>query len=148
MENDEPKMEAQYAEVKGELLLELREKMTTLTVRDFTPAGARLEQNLQGEVTGRYNAKHSETNSLLVRPDGSFEYEGKGIETTSDGEIVLLTAKGSGGLDAYPMVKFNGEGSCQTPSKKLSWLNTIKIRFEGTYNLDSAELTSRIYAKK
>lgn len=128
--------------------MELREKTTTLTVRDFSAAGIRLEQNFQGEVTGRYNAKRSETVSLLIRPEGSFESEAKAIETTSDGEVVLSTAKGSGKLDSYPSVRFSGEGSYQTGSKKLAWLNTTKIRIEGTLNLDNNELMARIYAKK
>ncbi len=43
-------MEAQYVEAKGELLTEVRLKTTTVTVRDFTPSGARIDYNIQGEV--------------------------------------------------------------------------------------------------
>src|SRR6266705_1413350 len=46
-------METQYAEAKGELLFELKEKTTTVTIKDFTPAGVRSEYNLQGQVKGK-----------------------------------------------------------------------------------------------
>ncbi len=70
-------METQYVEQKGELLLEYKGKTTTLTVRDFTPAGARIEINEQGEMKGRYNANHLETVTVLIKPDGTSEWEAK-----------------------------------------------------------------------
>ena len=66
-------MEAQYAEAKEELLGEVKEKTTTITVKDFTPAGVRAEYNQQGEVKGRYNAIHIETVTVLFKPDGTAE---------------------------------------------------------------------------
>src|SRR6059036_3930056 len=93
-EDDQSKMEAQYAEAKEDLIVELKEKTTTITVKDFSPAGIRVDYNSEGEVTGMYNARHIETVSGLVKPDGSSEYEARAIDTTSDGDTILITAKG------------------------------------------------------
>ena len=49
-------MEAQYAEAKEELLLESKAKNTTRTIKDFSPAGIRLEDNFEGESKGVYTA--------------------------------------------------------------------------------------------
>jgi len=68
-------MEAQYAEAKENLIAELKEKTTSITIKDFSPAGIRVDYNSEGEVTGMYNARHIETASGLVKPDGSSEYE-------------------------------------------------------------------------
>jgi hypothetical protein len=81
-------METQYVEQKGELLLEYKGKTTTLTVRDFTAAGARVEINEQGEMKGRYNANRLETVNVLMKPEGTSEWETKAIETTRDSDVV------------------------------------------------------------
>jgi len=140
-------MEAQYAEAKEELIGELREKITTITVKDFSPAGIRVEYNSEGEVTGRYNARHIETVSGLVKPDGSSDYEARAIDTTSDGDTILITAKGKGMVETPTKSRFEGEHTFQTASKKLAWLNTVKGRHEGTYNPATGEVSIRLYGK-
>src|SRR2546425_13085114 len=100
-------MEAQYAEAKEELLGEVNEKTTTITVKDFTPAGVRAEYNQQGEVKGRYNAMHIETVTVLFKPDGTAEYEGRGIDSTSD--TILTTAKGKGKGETPTTMSFEAE---------------------------------------
>lgn len=141
-------METQYVEQKGELLLEYKGKTTTLTVRDFTPAGARIEINEQGEMKGRYNANHLETVTVLIRPDGTSEWEAKGIETTRDGDTIFLTSKGTARTEDPSTVRYEGNVSFQTPSQKLSWLNSTKGRIEGKYNNANGESIGSIYAKK
>jgi hypothetical protein len=44
------------AEANEELLLESKGKNTTRPIKDFSPAGIRLEDNLEGESMGVYNA--------------------------------------------------------------------------------------------
>ena len=139
-------METQYAETKEDLIAEVKEKTTTVTVKDFTPLGIRAEYNLQGEVKGKYNARHIETVTVLFKPDGTVEYEARGINTTSDGEIVLETAKGKGTMGT-PTGPFEGETTFQTASKKLAWLNTVKARHQGTANLMTDEESYKLYGK-
>ncbi len=141
-------MEAQYAEAKEELLAELKEKTTTVTVKEFTPAGVRAEYNMQGETRGKFDSRHLETVSVLVKADGTVEYEGRGIDITSDGETFLLTGKGKGRQENPTTIRFEGETSYQTASKKLAWLNTVKGRHEGTYNNVPGEASIRLYGKR
>jgi len=49
-------MESQHADADEELLLELKSKNTTRSIKDFSPEGIRLESNLEGETEGVYNA--------------------------------------------------------------------------------------------
>ncbi len=141
-------METQYAEAKGELLFELREKTTTVTIKDFTPAGVRSEYNLQGQVKGKYEAMHLETVTVLGKPDGTFEFEVKGMDATIDGDTVLITSHGTGWQDASTTAKFKSQDSYQTNSRKLAWLNSTKSQTEGTYNFATGELEAKIYSKK
>jgi hypothetical protein len=127
-------MESQQAEPKEELLLELRGKNTTRTIKDFSSAGIRLENNLEGEVKGIYNATYYATIDALVKPDGTIDYETRQIHTTDDGETVLVDYKGKSVRESPTHNKFVGENTFQTSSKKLAWLNGLKSRHEGEYN--------------
>ncbi len=147
-EDDERKMEAKYVEAKGELLTEGRHKITTVTVRDFTPSGARIDYNIQGEVKGKYNANTMETLNITIKPDGTSEGESKGIQLTPDGDTIFITTKGRGRNSGSNTVTAEGEVNFQTPSAKLAWLNSTKARFEATANLITGEIREKIYAKK
>ncbi len=140
-------METQLEE-KGELLIELRLKTTTTTVKDFTPSGVRLEQNIQGEAKGKYNANHVETVNVLWKPNGTSESESKGIEITRDGDAIFITTKGIGRSSGPTTVTGEGEVNFQTPSQKLAWLNSTKGRFQATIDLITGEIKGRVYAKK
>jgi hypothetical protein len=132
---------------KGEVIVELREKDTTTTIKDITPAGVRLELNLKGEVKGKFNAAHLETPSVLLKPDGTREWEAKAIEVTRDGDQVIVTMKGTARQGTPTVVRFEGEASFQTASKKLAWLNTMKGWVEGTNDISTGEATGKVYAK-
>jgi len=146
-EDDKSEMEAQYAEVKEDLIVELKEKTTTVTVKDFSSAGIKIDYNSEGEVKGRYIARHIETASVLIKPDGTSEYEARGIETTSDGDTILITGKGRGWVETPMKNRFEGENTFQTSSKKLAWLNNVKGRHEGTFNPATGEVTINLYGK-
>ncbi len=141
-------MEMQYAKAKGELLFELKAKTTTITIKDFTPAGVRTEYNLQGEVKGKFEAMHIETVTVLGKPDGTFEFEVKAINATNEGDTVLVTTRGKGWQENPTTARFQTEDSYQTTSAKLAWLNSTKSQSEGTYNFPTGELEAKIYMKK
>jgi hypothetical protein len=141
-------MEAQYAEAKGELLIEETSKITTVTVKDFSPSGARIDYNIQGEVTGKYNALHMETLNLTIKPDGTSEGESKAIQLTRDGDTIFITMKGRGRSSGPNTVIAEGEANFQTPSAKLAWLNSTKARFEATADLIKGEIRTKYYASK
>jgi hypothetical protein len=136
------------AEKNEELLLELRGKNTTRTVKDFSPSGIRLEDNLEGESKGVYNATFYGTITLLAKPDRTIDYEVRQIDTTSDGDTVLVYYKGKSFIESPTHNRFEGETTFQTASKKLAWLNGIKGRVEGGYDPVKGENTFRIYGKR
>ncbi len=132
---------------KGELVSELKAKTTTVTVKEFTPDGIRADYNLEGDVTGKYNARNTATVHGLIKPDGTFEFEGRSVNLTKDGEVVLTTFKGHGRNETPTLGRFEAEESYMTSSSKLSWLNTTKTQSEGTYNFATGESTSKAYKK-
>jgi hypothetical protein len=142
------KMETQYAEAKGELLVELKLKTTTTTVKDLGASGARIDFNVQGEVKGKYNGVHMETISMVLKPDGTSEGESKGVEFTRDGDAIFFTTKGRSRSSGPTTVTAEGTVNFQTPSPKLSWLNSTKGRFEATANMITGEIDAKIYANK
>jgi len=79
-------MESQHADANEELLLELKSKNTTRSIKDFSPEGIRLESNLEGEAKGVYDATFYATITMLVKPDRTIDYEVRQIHTTSDGD--------------------------------------------------------------
>jgi len=136
------------AQAEEELLLELKGKNTTRTIKDFSPAGIRLEDNLEGESKGVYNASFYGTINLLARPDRTIDYEVRQIDTSSDGDTILLYYWGKSFIESPSHNRFVGDTTFQTSSKKLAWLNGIKARVEGEYNPVTGENTFRIYGKR
>ena len=141
-------VQTQNAEAKEELLLELKAKNTTRTVKDFSSEGIRLEDNFEGESKGVYNASFYGTINALVKPDRTIDYEVRQIDTTTDGETVLIYFKGKSIIESPTHNRFVGENTFQTSSKKLAWLNGIKARHEGEYNPVSGENSFRVYGKR
>jgi hypothetical protein len=135
------------AEGNEDLLIESKGKNTTRTIKDFSPAGIRLENNLEGESKGVYNATFYATINLLAKPDRTIDYELRQIDTTSDSETILLYYKGMSFIDSPTHNHFEGETAFQTSSKKLAWLNGIRARVEGEYDPVKGENTFRIYGK-
>lgn len=129
-------------------MYEARAKITTVTVKEFTPEGARLSFNLQGEVKGKYNAARVETIDALIRPDGTAEFEGRMVDTTAEGEAILVPMKGSMKPVSPTMLQVQGTESFVTASKKYAWLNSAKARFEATINPQTGEVLAKGFETK
>jgi hypothetical protein len=140
-------METQYAEAKEELLGELKGKTTSITVKDFTPTGARLEYNFQGEIKGRINGRAISTVTVLFKPDGTSEYETRAIYASSEGDTILVTSNGHSRRENPTTSRLEGKDTYQTLSKRLAWLNDTKGRQEGTYNPVTGEGLLKLYGK-
>ena len=133
---------------KGELMFELKERSTTTIVKDVGSKDAKIEVSSQGEITGRYNATHVETVDIHLKPDGTLDWEGRGIDITSEGDMVLLSGKGTGRQESPISSRFEGEVSCKTASKRLDWLNSTKFWIEGTQDLSTGKVMAKIFAKE
>ena len=115
---------------KGELLIETKEKATTVIIKEFSAGGVKLQYNAQGEVSGKYSGAHLETVDIVQKADGTFEYEARGIDTTKDGDLLLLTGKGTGKQVDPTGATFQGTITFMTQSKNLGWLNSTKAIVE------------------
>ncbi len=131
-----------------EFLSELAEKTTSVTIKEFTPEGVRISYNLQGKTRGQYEAAHMETVDAMFKPDGTYEFEARGLDQIDDGDMVLIRAKGTGTPVSPTSIHAVGEATYQTLSKKLDWLNSAKGRFEGTYNTQTGEFIGKAFVQK
>lgn len=141
-------MDEQHAEAKEELLLELKATNTTRTIKDFSLAGIRLENNLEGEVKGIYNATYYATINALVKTDGTIDYETRQMHTTDEGDTILAVFTGKSIRETSTHNRFEGENTFQTGSKKFSWLNGLRARHDGEYNMVTGEQNLRVYGKR
>ncbi len=131
-----------------EFLGELAEKTTSVTIKEFTPEGVRISYNLQGTVKGQYDASHMETVDAMFKPDGTYEFEARGLDQLEGGDMVLIRAKGTGRQVSPTSIHAVGEVTYQTLSKTLDWLNKAPGRFEGTYNTQTGEFIAKVFAQK
>ncbi len=131
-----------------EFLGELAEKTTSVTIKEFTPEGVRISYNLQGKTSGQYEAAHMETVDAMFKPDGTYEFEARGLDQIDNGDMVLIRAKGTGKPVSPTSIHAVGEATYQTLSKTLDWLNKATGRFEGTYNTQTGEFIAKVFAQK
>lgn len=102
-------MQTQAGKMKGELLVEIKGKMITTTIKEFAPTGAKLQINDTGEVKGKYNASHMETVDILAKQDGTNEWESRAIEVTREGDTVMIMSKGTGRQETATAGRWEGE---------------------------------------
>ncbi len=133
---------------KGELLLEIQGKIVTRTIKEITPHGVRVEMNDEGQTTGKYNARHMETTTLFLKTDGTSEWETKGIETTKDDDMIVVSGRGTGRNTSPTAATWQGDIHFMTQSPKLAWLNNTKGWVEGSGDLAQGTFHGKVYAKK
>jgi hypothetical protein len=132
---------------KRELLAEIKEKTTTITIKEFSADGAKIQYNSMGEVKGTYHGTHIETVDVNLKTDGTNEWETRGMDTTREGDVVMITGKGTGKQEAAKG-SFKGEVTYMTMSPRLSWLNTTKGWIEGITDQRNSEAHIKVYGVK
>src|SRR5438552_10278887 len=133
---------------KGELMVEAKGKFVSSTIKEISPSGIRLEMNDQGHITGKYNATHIETVSILQRTDGTSEWQTKGIETTPEGDFIALWGGGTGRATSPTTEHWEGQIQFMTQSQRLSWLNGAKALVEGDGDAVKGEFHGKWYELK
>ncbi len=128
---------------KKDMLAEIKEKTNAIVIKEFSQDGAMIQYNSSGEVKGKYHANHVETTDVKMKMDGKNEWETRAMETTKEGDVIMLTGKGTGQQN-----NFMGEVTYMTNSAKLSWLNNTKATVEGTTDMKNNEATIKIYPEK
>ena len=141
-------MQAQTQISKGELLFEISGKTVSRTIKEITPHGVRLQMNDEGQVTGKLNANQMNTINLFLKPDGTNEWEGKALINTREGDMVVVSSKGTGAMANPTTGTWQGEAFFMTQSPKLSWLNNSKGWIEGSGDMATGTYRGKVYAKK
>jgi len=81
---------------KKEMIGEIKEKTQATIIKEFAPDGAMIQYNSIGEFKGKYHASHIETVDVKLKMDGTNEWEVRAMEITKEGDVVMITGKGSG----------------------------------------------------
>jgi hypothetical protein len=128
---------------KKDMIAEIKERTNAVIIKEFNPDGALLEYNSTGEAKGKYHATHVETADVKMKMDGTNEWEIRAIEMTKEGDLIMISGKGTGQQN-----NFTGEVTYMTNSPKLSWLNNTKARVEGSTDMKSNMTTLRLWPEK
>jgi hypothetical protein len=128
---------------KKDMIAEIKERANAVIIKEFNPDGAIIEYNSSGEVKGKYQANHLETADVKMKMDGTNEWEIRAIETTKEGDVVMISGKGTGAQN-----NFTGEFTYMTNSPRLSWLNNTKARVEGSTDMKNNEATLKVWSEK
>jgi hypothetical protein len=131
-----------------DFLVDLKEKNTTVTIKDFSQDGIQMEVNSVGEVNGKYDATHAETSENTLKADGTMSWEARAIETTKDGDVIFVNGCGTGEPLKGTEMSVKGELLYLTNSAKLRWLNNTKANVEGVTDTVSGEGQFKISASK
>ncbi len=132
---------------KGDLIAELRGRTNSFSIKDISPNGVKMEVNDEGQISGKYSANFMETVNIHLKPDGTSDWEGKGIQMVG-ADMVVETGKGHGKATGPGTTEFEGEVRFMTQSKSLAWLNNTIGVIEGTANQADRNFQAKVYAKK
>ena len=116
----------------GDLVIDETVTMTGVRVLSVDAPGTKVEVCAQGAGTIRgVSATSLYTYTQLQRPDGSIYGEGRGIITTQDGDVILITATGSARATAPGgTIKFRTMLHAQSTSEKYADLTGIGLAGE------------------
>ncbi len=133
---------------RKEMLGEIKEKRTSIIIKEFMPDGAMVQYNSMGEMKGKYHAVHLETVDVKFKMDGTNEWDVKAMEMTKEGDVVMITGKGTGKMEKPLEGSIRGEVTYMTNSPRLSWLNNSKGLVEGTTDEKNNEATLKVWPVK
>jgi len=140
-------MQTEKAVKQGEPMAQVQEKVLSRTIKEITPFGVRIELNLEGRVSGEmYTAQHTETVSLFQKTDGTFESEAKAIEVTKEGDVLVISYRGTGKQTGLTTLWGESEGIIMTQTKRLEELNGSRIRTEVTAEYATGDVQVKYYA--
>lgn len=133
---------------KGELLFEIQGKTVSSSVKEITPHGLRMEMNDESQTSGKFNGQGINTVNVFLKPDGTNEWEGKGFQTSREGDMIVMSSRGTGRMASPTNGQWQGEVFFMTQSPKLAWLNNTKGWIEGSGDMAQRTFHGKVYAKK
>jgi hypothetical protein len=141
-------MQAQTQMAKGELLWEMQGKTLSRTIKEVTPHGVKLQINDEGQSTGKVSANQINTVDVFMKADGTQDWESRALLNTRDGDMVVVSGRGTGRNTSPTNGTWQGELAFMTQSPRLAWLNTTKGWVEGSGDMAKGTYTGKVYAKK
>ena len=116
--------------------LTVRCKVTLNRVLEVTNNSVKIEINDEGTITGRYKGTQISTIDNSVNQDGTSSWNGKFMQMTNKGEMIVATGSGTGEPpNSKDIVKIRGGGEMWTHSTRLADLNGAKWTSEGESNI-------------
>lgn len=141
-------MQAQVERTKGQLKGEFHGKRITATIKEVSPNGVRMENNDEGEYKeGKFEFRYMQTNSVLLKPDGTSEWESKGISNTKEGDTFAYWGNGTARMTGQNNAAWEGELHRMTASPRLSELNNTTLWVEAQGSMATGEYSGKSYAK-
>ena len=110
--------------------------------------GVRMQINDEGQATGKFNANTINTVNVFLKTDGTNEWESKGLQTTKEGDMIVVSSRGTGRMANPTTGTWQGDAIFMTQSPKLAWLNNTKGWIEGSGDMAQGTYHGKIYAKK
>ena len=133
--------------MQGEFLSELKGKITDVVIIPV-PEGTRVNAEFNGILRGpKINGSVKGIDYVLFRKDGTGILHVHGVVTTEEGELIYI--EGSGFVtptDQERRSDMKETVTCQTTSKKYTWLNTTLVASEGYSNTRIGEVHLRYFA--
>jgi hypothetical protein len=129
-----------------EVLYEIKEKSTSVTIKEFTDDGAKLQYNSHGEMKGKYSGIHMETVDVTQRVDGTNDWQVRAIETTHDGDMLIISGAGTGRMIGNNKGNMQGEVTFMTMSPRLASLNNTRGWIEGNLDFKKGESDIKVYS--
>src|SRR5207249_11325355 len=117
-------------QTKGEVIAELRGKTDSFSIKDISSSGVKMENNDIGQITGKYQANFMETISIHMKPDGTSEWEGKGVKMAGQ-DMVVTTSKGHGDETGPGIIALEVYGHFLSTSSML-YVYKLPMDFSGS----------------
>ena len=96
----------------------------------------KIEINDEGTIIGKYKGTQISTIDNSVNQDGTSSWNGKFMQMTNKGDMIVATGSGTGeSPNSKGIVKIRGEGTMWTQSTRLAYLNGAKWTSEGENNI-------------
>jgi hypothetical protein len=96
----------------------------------------KIEINDEDTITGRYKGTQISTIDNSVNQDGTSSWNGKFMQMTNKGDVIISTGSGTGEPpNSKGIVKIRGGGEMWTHSTRLADLNGAKWTSEGESNI-------------
>jgi len=131
---------------KREPIVEIKEKIDAITIKEFNQNGAMLQYNSSGEVKGRYHGIHMETTDVTFKMDGTMDWQVRAIESTKDGDNIMITGNGTGMMEADSYKgTLKGEILYMSNSSRLTWINNLRADVDGEFDLKDKDISMKIY---